>query len=101
MGKDTRSPFRSVESFSKLISIPQEGIHTVEDMFNYTISKHSKLPALGTRELLSEEEEVVEGGKLFKKVTLLLASFIHIFSLLSYITCRQYLVITSGKLMNK
>lgn len=67
MGKDTRSPFRSVESFSKLISIPQEGIHTIEDLFNFTISKHSKLPALGTRELLSEEEEMVEGGKLFKK----------------------------------
>lgn len=79
MGKDTRSPFRSVESFSKLISIPQEGIHTIEDLFNFTISKHSKLPALGTRELLSEEEEMVEGGKLFKKVALLLVLFFNAF----------------------
>lgn len=47
----------------------QENIDTLDKVFNYTVRKYgdSKV-ALGTREILSEEDEVQPNGKIFKKV---------------------------------
>ncbi|ESO09269.1 hypothetical protein HELRODRAFT_190440 [Helobdella robusta] len=65
--KDTTSPFRSIDCFYELTKTPQQGIETVNDLFDYAVTKHADLPSLGTRELISEEEEEIENGKLFKK----------------------------------
>ena len=67
MNKDTSSPFRSIESYYKLKTTPEEGIDTLVDAFEVSILRHKDLPALGTREVLSEEEEVTN-NKIFKKV---------------------------------
>ena len=41
----------------------------MNEVFDITVKKFSHLPALGTRELLSEEDEIQPNGKVFKKAT--------------------------------
>ena len=40
----------------------------MDSVFQYAAKKFSRLPCLGTRELLSEEDEKQPDGKVFKKV---------------------------------
>lgn len=45
----------------------QANIDTLEKMFNYVAKIHSNKRCLGTREILSEEDEVQPNGRVFKK----------------------------------
>lgn len=45
----------------------QANIDTLEKMFNYVAKIHTNKRCLGTREILSEEDEVQPNGRVFKK----------------------------------
>lgn len=45
----------------------QNNIDTLEKMFNYVAKVHSNKRCLGTRQILSEEDEVQPNGRIFKK----------------------------------
>lgn len=45
----------------------QDNIDTLEKVFNYVAKTHSSKRCLGTRQILSEEDEVQPNGRIFKK----------------------------------
>jgi long-chain acyl-CoA synthetase len=45
-------------------------VDTVTKSFNYAVNKYGTKSCLGTREVLGEEDEVQNNGKLFKKLAL-------------------------------
>lgn len=61
-------PYRAVESADALITQDFEDVDTLDKLFVHAVKKFSKAPCLGTREVLSEEEEKQPNGKIFKKV---------------------------------
>lgn len=48
----------------------QANIDTLEKMFNYVAKIHTNKRCLGTREVLSEEDEIQPNGRVFKKYNL-------------------------------
>ncbi|XP_053316196.1 fatty acid CoA ligase Acsl3 [Spea bombifrons] len=64
------SPFRSVDSFHSLASSLYPGCDTLEKVFKHAADVFQNKSCLGTREVLSEEDEVQPNGKVFKKVIL-------------------------------
>ncbi|XP_043926225.1 long-chain-fatty-acid--CoA ligase 3 isoform X2 [Protopterus annectens] len=67
---DSGSPYRSVNSQHCLASVLYPGCDTLGKVFEYCRTKFKDNDCLGTRELLSEEDEVQTNGKVFKKVIL-------------------------------
>uniref|UniRef100_A0A8C1Z0D1 long-chain-fatty-acid--CoA ligase n=1 Tax=Cyprinus carpio TaxID=7962 RepID=A0A8C1Z0D1_CYPCA len=63
-------PYRAVESADALITQDFEDVDTLDKLFVHAVKKFSKAPCLGTREVLSEEEEKQPNGKIFKKLVL-------------------------------
>ena len=63
------SPYRCIESLKGLVGTIYDGNRTLDGVFHYACKKHAKLPCLGTREFLSEEDEIQPDGKVFKKVS--------------------------------
>lgn len=61
-------PYRAVESIEALATQNFEGVDTLDKLFLHAVKRFSQAPCLGTREVLSEEEEKQANGKLFKKV---------------------------------
>ncbi|XP_020386507.2 long-chain-fatty-acid--CoA ligase 4 isoform X2 [Rhincodon typus] len=64
------SPFRSVDHFDSLAKMDFPGLDTLDKLFEVAVKKFQKQNCLGTRELLSEENEVQANGKIFKKLIL-------------------------------
>ncbi|XP_060688463.1 long-chain-fatty-acid--CoA ligase 4 isoform X2 [Hemiscyllium ocellatum] len=64
------SPFRSVDHFDSLAKMDFPGLDTLDKLFEAAVKKFQKQNCLGTRELLSEENEVQANGKIFKKLIL-------------------------------
>ncbi|XP_072451498.1 long-chain-fatty-acid--CoA ligase 4 isoform X2 [Chiloscyllium punctatum] len=64
------SPFRSVDHFDSLAKMDFPGLDTLDKLFEAAVKKFQKQNCLGTRELLSEENEVQSNGKIFKKLIL-------------------------------
>lgn len=62
------SPYRSVTHFDSLAVIDIPGADTLDKLFDHAVSKFGKKDSLGTREILSEENEMQPNGKVFKKV---------------------------------
>jgi len=50
--------------------IIQNKVDTVTKAFGYSVQKHGNKQCLGTREVLAEEDEVQDNGKVFKKLIL-------------------------------
>jgi len=50
--------------------IVNKKVDTVTKAFRYAVTKHSSKQCLGTREVLGEEDEIQEDGKVFKKLLL-------------------------------
>lgn len=46
----------------------QDKIDTVEKIFRVAVRQHGNKPALGTRQVLAEEDELQPNGQMFKKV---------------------------------
>ncbi|KAG8445360.1 hypothetical protein GDO86_010227 [Hymenochirus boettgeri] len=64
------SPYRSVDSFHSLASSLYPGCDTLDKVFKHAADLFKKKDCLGTREILSEEDEIQPNGKVFKKVIL-------------------------------
>nr|XP_039268333.1 long-chain-fatty-acid--CoA ligase 4-like [Styela clava] len=66
---DPGSPYRCVESFDSLMFSNYDGERTIDKVFERAVRKFGNNPCFGTRELISESDEVVPGGKVMKKAT--------------------------------
>ena len=67
--------YRSVTKISDVhAKFIQDKLDTMEKVFCSAVSQHKNKPALGTRVILSEEDEIQPDGKIFKKVTFSLKS---------------------------
>ncbi|XP_072263963.1 fatty acid CoA ligase Acsl3 isoform X2 [Pyxicephalus adspersus] len=70
LSEDPISPFRSVDSFQSLASSLYPGCDTLDKVFKHATDLFTDKGCLGTREVLSEEDEIQPNGKVFKKVIL-------------------------------
>lgn len=66
----TEGPYRSVDHFDSLAAMTFPGIDTLDKLFIHAVEKFGKADCLGTREVLSEENEKQPSGKVFKKLIL-------------------------------
>ncbi len=48
------------------VEIERNGLDTMDKIYDYVSQKFRQYPCLGTREILSEEDEVQPNGKVFK-----------------------------------
>ncbi|XP_075717535.1 fatty acid CoA ligase Acsl3 [Rhinoderma darwinii] len=70
LNDDPSSPFRSVDSSGSLASSLYPGCDTLDKVFKHAAELFKTKGCLGTREVLSEEDEIQPNGKVFKKVIL-------------------------------
>ncbi|XP_061776111.1 long-chain-fatty-acid--CoA ligase 3b [Nerophis ophidion] len=63
-------PYRAINSQEKLVAWLHPGVDTLDKMFAYAAKRFPQRDCLGTREVLSEEDELQPNGKVFKKVIL-------------------------------
>ncbi|KAF7692580.1 long-chain-fatty-acid--CoA ligase 3b [Silurus meridionalis] len=63
-------PYRAIGSLKHLVSELHGGMGTLDKVFEYAVKHFAHRDCLGTREVLSEEDEVQPSGKVFKKVIL-------------------------------
>lgn len=61
-------PYRAVSSVKKLVTSLQPGLDTLDKMFEYAARRFPHRDCLGTREVISEEDEQQSDGKVHKKV---------------------------------
>ncbi|KAM5146180.1 long-chain-fatty-acid--CoA ligase 4 isoform 2-T5 [Mantella aurantiaca] len=64
------SPYRAISHFDSLATIDIPGADTLDKLFQHAVAKFGTKDCLGTRELLSEENEKQPNGKVFKKLIL-------------------------------
>ncbi|XP_055386782.1 long-chain-fatty-acid--CoA ligase 4 isoform X2 [Condylostylus longicornis] len=65
---DTQITYRSTDPPRSVhVQMLQANIDTLEKMFNYCVKLHSNKRCLGTRQILSEEDELQPNGRVFKK----------------------------------
>lgn len=65
---DKQITYRTIEPPREVhVKMLQANIDTLEKMFNYVAKIHTNKRCLGTREILSEEDEMQPNGRLFKK----------------------------------
>ncbi|CAM4613203.1 unnamed protein product [Leuciscus chuanchicus] len=64
----TDGPYRSVDHFDSLVTVDLPGKDTLDKLFDYAVQRFGKGDCLGTREVLSEENEPQPNGKVFKKL---------------------------------
>lgn len=63
-------PYRSVDHFDSLANEDFPGKDTLDKLFNHAVQRFGSAHCLGTRDVLSEENEVQPSGKVFKKLIL-------------------------------
>ncbi|KAL7825063.1 hypothetical protein AOLI_G00322700 [Acnodon oligacanthus] len=63
-------PYRDVAALDRLTAFLQPGVNTLDRVFEISAQRFSKQDFLGTRQVLREEEERQENGRVFKKVIL-------------------------------
>ncbi|XP_037117441.1 long-chain-fatty-acid--CoA ligase 4 isoform X1 [Syngnathus acus] len=63
-------PYRSVDHFDTLAKEDLPGKNTLDKLFAFAVERFGDSPCLGTREVLSEENEMQPNGKIFKKLIL-------------------------------
>ncbi|XP_013878710.1 long-chain-fatty-acid--CoA ligase 3b [Austrofundulus limnaeus] len=63
-------PYRATNSLEKLVAWLNPGVDTLDKMFEYAAKRFPERDCLGSREVLSEEDELQPNGKVFKKVIL-------------------------------
>lgn len=66
---DPESPYRAVEAYDQLVTSPFPNCGTLDGFFRQAVQKFGSKACLGSRELLSEEDEIQPNGKVFRKVT--------------------------------
>lgn len=66
--EETELTYRTTEPPRDVhVKMLQENIDTLEKVFNYVAKTHSTKRCLGTRQILSEEDETQPNGRVFKK----------------------------------
>lgn len=68
--RDPEGPYRSVDHFDTLAREDFPGKDTLDKLFNHAVQRFGEAQCLGTRDILSEENEVQPSGKVFKKLIL-------------------------------
>uniref|UniRef100_A0A7N8WSW4 long-chain-fatty-acid--CoA ligase n=1 Tax=Mastacembelus armatus TaxID=205130 RepID=A0A7N8WSW4_9TELE len=63
-------PYRAVRATKRLVTSMHPGVDTLDKMFEYAATRFPHRDCLGTREVISEEDEQQSNGKVFKKVVL-------------------------------
>ncbi|XP_075892966.1 long-chain-fatty-acid--CoA ligase 3a isoform X2 [Nelusetta ayraudi] len=63
-------PYRAVKAVKRLVTSLHPGLYTLDKIFEYTATRFPHRDCLGTRKVISEEDERQSNGKLFKKVVL-------------------------------
>ncbi|XP_030620486.1 long-chain-fatty-acid--CoA ligase 4 [Chanos chanos] len=63
-------PYRSVDRFDSLAQVDFPGKDTLDKLFDHAVEHFSHADCLGTRQVLSEENETQPNGKVFKKLIL-------------------------------
>ncbi|XP_076877852.1 long-chain-fatty-acid--CoA ligase 4 [Brachyhypopomus gauderio] len=63
-------PYRSVDHFDSLAMVDFTGKDTLDKLFDHAVQRFGKSQCLGTRTVLSEENETQPNGKVFKKLIL-------------------------------
>uniref|UniRef100_A0A667YII0 long-chain-fatty-acid--CoA ligase n=1 Tax=Myripristis murdjan TaxID=586833 RepID=A0A667YII0_9TELE len=63
-------PYRAINSQEKLVAWLHPGVDSLDKVFEYAARKFPERDCLGTRQVLSEEDELQPNGKVFKKVIL-------------------------------
>lgn len=66
--RNPAGPYRAINSQKQLVSELHDGMGTLDKVFEYAVKRFPRRDCLGTREVLSEEDEVQPNGKVFKKV---------------------------------
>ncbi|KAG8553640.1 hypothetical protein GDO81_003497 [Engystomops pustulosus] len=64
------SPYRALSHTDSLATIDFPGVDTLDKLFQHAVEKFGSKDCLGTREILSEENEKQPNGKVFKKLIL-------------------------------
>jgi len=68
---DDSITFRSVADISDVhVRFIQDKIDTLEKVFRFAVRQHGHKSAIGTREILAEEDELQPNGRVFKKFVL-------------------------------
>lgn len=68
MTGNAEGPYRSVDHFDALACEDFPGKDTLDKLFNHAVQRFASAHCLGTRDVLSEENEIQPNGKVFKKV---------------------------------
>ncbi|XP_039975370.1 long-chain-fatty-acid--CoA ligase 4 [Xiphias gladius] len=63
-------PYRSVDHFDSLAREDFPGKDTLDKLFKHAVQRFGQAHCLGTRDILSEENEIQPSGKVFKKLIL-------------------------------
>ncbi|XP_017545408.1 long-chain-fatty-acid--CoA ligase 4 [Pygocentrus nattereri] len=63
-------PYRSLDHFDSLARVDFPGKDTLDKLFDHAVQRFGKAQCLGTRTVLSEENETQPSGKVFKKLIL-------------------------------
>ncbi|KAM6987627.1 long-chain-fatty-acid--CoA ligase 3a isoform 2-T2 [Tautogolabrus adspersus] len=63
-------PYRAVSAMKRLVTSLHPGMDTLDKVFEYAATRFPNRDCLGTREVISEEDERQGNGKVFKKVVL-------------------------------
>lgn len=61
-------PYRAVRATKKLLTSLHPGVDTLDKMFEHSARRFPHSDCLGTREVISEEDEQQDNGRVFKKV---------------------------------
>lgn len=72
-------PYRSVDHFDSLAREDFPGKDTLDKLFEYAVQRFGPAQCLGTRDILSEENEIQPTGKVFKKVRIPITNFFLLF----------------------
>uniref|UniRef100_A0A8C5CNU0 long-chain-fatty-acid--CoA ligase n=2 Tax=Gadus morhua TaxID=8049 RepID=A0A8C5CNU0_GADMO len=67
---EPQGPYRALASTQRLASTMQPGVDTLDKMFEHSVQSFTHRDCLGTRELISEEDERQSNGKVLKKQVL-------------------------------
>ncbi|KAG7464958.1 hypothetical protein MATL_G00171120 [Megalops atlanticus] len=63
-------PYRSVDHFNSLATMDFPGVDTLDKLFDHAVKRFGEADCLGTRDVLSTENETQPSGKVFKKLIL-------------------------------
>ncbi|XP_076591983.1 long-chain-fatty-acid--CoA ligase 3a [Chaetodon auriga] len=68
--KHPEGPYRALSATKRLATSLHPGIDTLDKIFEYAVTRFARRDCLGTREVISEEDERQSDGKVFKKLVL-------------------------------